>query len=122
MSNGAFDAPWPKSGYATRALQAWLGDIAAGNADIDAIEPLAPLFTALADTTPAPDDRLPDTGVGRDLERALSPPFVRGEHYGTRCSSVVLVSATGVVFAERRYGPDASPAGDSFIRLPRGSA
>src|SRR5688500_2484550 len=24
MSNGAFDAPWPKSGHATRALSAWL--------------------------------------------------------------------------------------------------
>lgn len=122
MSNGAFDAPWPKSGHATRALEAWLGAISAGDTDIDGIEPLAPLFTALSDTTPAPDDRLPNTGVGRDLERALSPPFVRGERYGTRCSSVVLVSATDIVFAERRYAPDAAPAGDSFIRLPRGSA
>ena len=24
MSNGAFDARWPKSGHATRALKAWL--------------------------------------------------------------------------------------------------
>jgi uncharacterized protein with NRDE domain len=119
MSNGAFDAPWPKSGHATRALEAWLDATSAGDTDIDSIEPLALLFTALSDTTPAPDDRLPDTGVGRDLERALSPPFVRGERYGTRCSSVVLVSATDIVFAERRYGPDAASIGESLVSMPR---
>jgi uncharacterized protein with NRDE domain len=117
MSNGAFDAKWPKSGHATRALAAWLAS-QAGDAD-DIGEPmLAPLFDALADTTAAPDDALPDTGVGLELERALSPPFVRGGHYGTRCSSVVLVGRDAVVFAERRFGPDAEPAGASFEVLP----
>src|SRR3546814_6370202 len=29
MSNGAFDAPWPKSAHATRALEAWLRSPAA---------------------------------------------------------------------------------------------
>lgn len=119
MSNGAFDAPWPKSGLATRALDAWLDAGTDDDAEIDGIAAMATLFTALADTTPAPDDTLPDTGIGLDLERALSPPFVRGERYGTRCSSVVLVSDAEMVFAERRYGPDAAPAGESFIRLPR---
>ena len=117
MSNGAFDAPWPKSGHATRALAAWLSSRTddAGNLDEAA---LAPLFDALADTTAAPDDALPDTGVGLELERALSPPFVRGERYGTRCSSVVLVARDHIVFAERRFGPEAVPAGASFATLP----
>ena len=79
---------------------------------------IAPLFDALADTTPAPDARLPDTGVGLDMERLLSPPFVRGPRYGTRCSTVVLVDDDAIVFAERRFGPDAVPAGDTFARLP----
>lgn len=117
MSNGAFDAPWPKSGHATRALQAWLATPASlGDIDADAI---APLFSALVDTTPAPDARLPDTGVGLDLERVLSPPFVRGARYGTRCSTVVLVDDAAIRFAERRFGPDGAPAGDTFARLPR---
>ena len=116
MSNGAFDAPWPKSGHATRALQAWLAT-PASTRDIDALA-IEPLFTALADTTPAPDARLPDTGVGLDLERVLSPPFVRGARYGTRCSTVVLIDDEAIVFAERRFGPDAAPAGDTFARLP----
>lgn len=118
MSNGAFDAPWPKSGHATRALQAWLDSPAGRRADLDpgAIEPL---FAALSDTTPAPDTALPETGVGLEMERWLSPPFVRGERYGTRCSTVVLVDATTIVFAERRFGPDGVPQGDSFASLTR---
>jgi len=117
MSNGAFDAPWPKSSLATHALTAWLASPAAA-ADVarDAAA-LAPLFAALADTTPAPDAALPDTGVGLELERALSPPFVRGERYGTRCSSVVLVGDDDIVFAERRYGPDAQFLGETLAIL-----
>ena len=116
MSNGAFDAPWPKSGHATRALEAWMHASTDAD-DVDEAE-LAPLFDALADTTPAPDARLPDTGVGLDLERLLSPPFVRGARYGTRCSTVVLVDDARIVFAERRFGPDAVAQGTTFAQLP----
>jgi len=117
MSNGAFDAPWPKSGHATRALRSWL-ESPASLREIDALS-LEPLFTALADTLPAPDAALPDTGVGLETERWLSPPFVRGERYGTRCSTVVLVDAESIVFAERRYGPNGVPHDESFAILPR---
>lgn len=119
MSNGAFDAPWPKSGHATQALSAWLQSAAAVDTASDiGIATLMPLFDALADTTVAPDSALPDTGVGLELERALSPPFVRGDRYGTRCSSVVLVGDDAIVFAERRFGPDAVLLGDSITLLP----
>lgn len=117
MSNGAFDAPWPKSGHATRALAAWL-ESPASQREVDT-PALLPLFAALADTRPAPDDVLPDTGVGIEMERWLSPPFVRGERYGTRCSTVVLVDADAIVFAERRFGADGLVRGESFARLPR---
>lgn len=117
MSNGAFDAPWPKSNHATRALSAWLASPAADAAAFG-MAALAPLLDALADATPAPDDALPDTGVGLALERTLSPPFVRGERYGTRCSSVVLAGREALVFAERRYGPDAIVLGESLATLP----
>ncbi len=117
MSNGAFDAAWPKSGHATRALRAWL-ESPVSSREVDAAS-LEPLFTALRDTTPAPDAALPDTGVGLEMERWLSPPFVQGGRYGTRCSTVVLVGRDATVFAERRFGPDGVPGGESFIRLPR---
>ena len=116
MSNGAFDAPWPKSGHATRALDTWLESLQDGTDEIEQVAS-APLFDALADTTAASDDLLPDTGVGLELERALSPPFVLGERYGTRCSSVVLIAHDHLVFAERRFGPNAMPAGESFVTL-----
>lgn len=116
MSNGAFDAPWPKSNRASRALATWLESDAP--ADARAAD-VAPLLTALADQTPAPDAALPDTGIGLALERKLSPPFVRDARYGTRCSTVVLVQADGIRFVERRFGPDAQPLGESDIWLPR---
>lgn len=109
MSNGALDAPWPKSNRATQALSAWLqaagGDAAAAD--------VAPLLDALADDEPAPDAALPDTGIGLELERRLSPPFVRDPRYGTRCSTVVLVEETGMRFVERRFGLDGMPLGES---------
>lgn len=125
MSNGAFDAPWPKSGHATRALAAWLdaqdGQSLAQAADIDAAA-TASLFSALSETTQAPDALLPETGVGLELERILSPPFVRGARYGTRCSSVVLVGENEIRFIERRFGPDATVLGesDTVLRMSPG--
>jgi uncharacterized protein with NRDE domain len=76
------------------------------------------MFDALADTTAAPDELLPDTDVGLALERALSPPFVSDERYGTRSSSVVLVGHGQIVLAERRFGPSAQPAGESLVTMP----
>ena len=119
VSNGAFDARWPKSAHATQALSSWLASPMSELGHADRGPLLAPLFDALADTAPAPDRALPDTGIGLELERALSPPFVRGEHYGTRCSSVVLAGADAITFVERRFGPDGSPQGESAARLLR---
>jgi uncharacterized protein with NRDE domain len=116
MSNGAFDAPWPKSNHASRALAAWLENGAPADARVADV---APLLAALADQAPAPDVALPDTGIGLELERKLSPPFVRDARYGTRCSTVVLAQAGGIRFVERRFGPDARPLGESDAWLPR---
>lgn len=113
MSNGAFDAPWPKSTHATQALSQWLGSETANANEAD----VAPLLAALADATPAPDRELPDTGVGSELERMLSPAFVRNPRYGTRCSTVVLVGVDGIRFVERRFGPDGISLDDSDVWL-----
>lgn len=124
MSNGAFDAVWPKGGHATGALSAWLAQDAAIARTTDDVASLEPLLQALADTAPAPDDALPDTGVGLALERALSPPFVRNGTYGTRCSTVVLVEHGRLLFLERRFGPDAEVTGQTvqLLALPEGIA
>lgn len=110
VSNGAFDAPWPKSNLASQALAQWLdNDLPADARDADVL----PLLAALADETTAPDAALPDTGIGLELERRLSPPFVRDARYGTRCSTVVLMQDRGVRFVERRFGADAAVLGTS---------
>ena len=119
MSNGAFDAPWPKSVRATRALQAWLDSPSAMTVDETLADAIEPLFAALRDTTRAPDPDLPDTGVGLELERALSPPFVLDARYGTRCSSVVLMATDAIVFAERRFDARGVTLATSLATLPR---
>lgn len=113
MSNGALDATWPKGTHATQALSHWL------RASPDEATDMADLFHALADTMEAPDALLPDTGVGLELERALSPPFLRGETYGTRCSTIVLAAPDEITFLERRFAPNAVPAGETAALLSR---
>src|SRR5690625_381232 len=118
MSNGAFDAPWPKSTFATRALEAWINACPAGGTDAGETPDIEPLFAALADRGIAPDADLPDTGVGIELERTLSPPFVLDERYGTRCSSIVLGGEDGILFAERRFNSAGEVTGEASTVLP----
>lgn len=107
LSNGVFDAPWPKTRRLREALQAWVD---AGNDDP------APLWQALADERTAPDAELPETGVGLELERRLSPAFIRGRDYGTRASTLVLVGHDGGSrIHERRFGPDGVFEGETVL-------
>ncbi|MDH5367128.1 MAG: NRDE family protein [Cyclobacteriaceae bacterium] len=62
------------------------------------------LFEALYDDEIAQDNELPDTGVGLERERWLSPLFIKSPKYGTRCSTVILVDNNNkTLFAERTY-------------------
>lgn len=114
LSNAGLDTDWPKTRRAKSALSAWLprqDDSTAAPPDVE------PLFTALADTTPAPDTELPDTGVGIAIERRLSPPFVLGDTYGTRCSTLVLAGCDGIAMTERRFGANQAVLGDEGFLL-----
>ena len=97
VSNHLLDTPWPKVERGKAGVTAILGD---GEPDPEV------LLGILADRTLAGDDALPDTGVGRDLERTLSPMFISSDNYGTRSSTVLTVDTRGRVrFAERSYEP-----------------
>ncbi len=122
VSNGAPSfihgkRPWPKVLRSMAGLKAWLRSIP------DSGEPdTAPLFAMLADDQPVPDAKLPDTGVGVgvEAERLLAPPFIRGDTYGTRCSSIALIDINGeATVIERRFGPGGVMAGDTRIVLPK---
>jgi uncharacterized protein with NRDE domain len=95
LSNHTLDSPWPKLVRSRERLRELLGE--------DRVAPDA-LFTLLADRTPADLDETPDTGLPADWERALSSPFVVHERYGTRCSTVLLVTHDGhTTLCERRF-------------------
>ncbi len=112
LSNGDLDEPWPK----TRALKARLADWMTLDTD-----DVAPLWQALADETQPDDARLPDTGVGLERERLLSPAFIRGPLYGTRASTLIAVDHAGHGWiSERRFGPDGSPLGETTLRIGAG--
>jgi uncharacterized protein with NRDE domain len=68
------------------------------------------IFQVLADRRPAPDDRLPDTGVGIEWERLLSSRFIASPQYGTRSSTLVLVEGNGRIrFVERSFDAQGQP-------------
>ncbi len=90
LSNGDFDAPWPKA-------EALRGRMAAAPEDDGA------LLALLVDDRPFPDAELPRTGVPLDWERALSPIFVRMPAYGTRASTLVRIGREAVTVLEQRF-------------------
>lgn len=109
LSNADFNTPWPKTRALMQRLQHWL--------EVDA-DDLEPVFTALADERQAPDEALPDTGIGLERERWLSSAFIRGERYGTRASTLVLIDHAGAGrIVERRFGPNGRPDGQTELRF-----
>jgi len=120
LSNAELDAPWPKQGHASVALSNWLQ--MQSDADDAPLPEIEPLFIALADQTPAADTELPDTGVGLNLERLLSPAFVAGETYGTRCSTLAFAGHDGIDVIERRFRANGVFEGERVARLPYDSS
>jgi uncharacterized protein with NRDE domain len=125
ISNGPLDAPWPKTERLMARLRAWIeassvdsSSTTASSAAASTHRPdLTPLFEALADPTPMPDRHLPDTGVGLERERFLSPAFIAHANYGTRASTVVLIADDHAHIVERRFGPEAMFLGETAISL-----
>jgi uncharacterized protein with NRDE domain len=95
ISNHLLETPWPKvvrgkEKFKTLLLQQY-------------IDP-KDIFDILYDDAIAEDERLPNTGLTIDRERALSSMFIKTENYGSRCSTVVLVDHDNhVFFSERVY-------------------
>jgi uncharacterized protein with NRDE domain len=83
LSNHLLDTPWPKVRKGSSQLSQFIS--------LPELEK-QPLFNLLADESLADDVELPDTGVGYEIEKALSAIFIRTPNYGTRCSTVVTVS------------------------------
>ncbi len=97
LSNGDFDAPWPKARLARQRLLALL---ASGE------PPDEHWLDALLDRARAADGELPDTGIGLERERWLSPLLITGPHYGTRAATLLALHRSGqATVIERTLAP-----------------
>mmetsp|Transcript_6619 Transcript_6619/g.14504 ORF Transcript_6619/g.14504 Transcript_6619/m.14504 type:complete len:271 (-) Transcript_6619:61-873(-) len=107
VSNHLLDTPWPKVVKGKALLQKYLRE----HDDSDSFVPDASILDILLDRAKPPDDDLPDTGVGIELEREFSPLFVAigSIQYGTRCSTLVVMDGNGpIAFVEKTLVPKGS--------------
>ncbi|MEJ2100071.1 MAG: NRDE family protein, partial [Desulfobacterales bacterium] len=96
ISNHLLDTDWPKVRKSKAQLRAQL----MGKEQVE----IEKIWRVLADRSPALDTELPDTGVGLQWERILSPMFINSQDYGTRSSSIVLIEKSGrLVIMERTF-------------------
>jgi len=95
VSNALLDTPWPKLVRGKKRFETLLE-----RRDPDPGE----ILDLLSDRRMADEDSLPDTGIGFERERALSPIFISAGDYGTRSSTVLLIGTDGnIEFHERTH-------------------
>lgn len=96
LSNRLLDTPWPKVVQTKKSFAALLAP--------EGPPPVESIFHMLTDHRVAPDEDLPDTGVGLEWERILSSAFITSPTYGTRSSTLVFIDDEDkVTFLERTY-------------------
>lgn len=112
LSNHMLNEPWPKVSSAKLALEAALQAEMSGESHISSI------YAILSNEDRAPDQALPDTGVGLEWERVLSPALIVTPRYGTRCSTLLTVTRDGqAYFEERTRGDDGAVTGRVAYRF-----
>jgi uncharacterized protein with NRDE domain len=113
LSNGPPTENWPKMQRIRERFEATIRDTQQNDPKID-----EKLLDLLLDTQAPSDDELPQTGVGIDIERTLSPIFIRGATYGTRASTLAYAKADGgLVLAERGFGPEGVRTSDLRLSM-----
>jgi uncharacterized protein with NRDE domain len=109
ISNHLLDTPWPKVEKIRHQVTETM--------DADTITP-EDFFALLADQSRPPIEMLPNTGVGRQWEKVLSPVFITSDIYGTRSSSVIIVDLSGkMVFCERTFNGSEKPPADRCFQF-----
>jgi uncharacterized protein with NRDE domain len=102
LSNHLLDTPWPKITRGKKALaqciqkDPWNDDC---------------FFDLLLDRQQPCDKLLPDTGIGLEWERILSPLFIQSPTYGTRSATLMRVTTKGnILVKERTFSTTQTPA------------
>ena len=107
LSNHLLDSPWQKVLRGKKKF----AEIILNESEIS----LTSLFNILQDKTFAKDVDLPNTGIGLERERILSPMFIETPIYGTRCSTVLLIGNDNLVtFSEKTFQTQLSEMIESF--------
>jgi uncharacterized protein with NRDE domain len=108
LSNHLLDTGWPKVVQAKKMLEP---EFNKANPDLEII------FKILRNPAQAAEELLPDTGIGKDLEKSLSPIFIETPNYGTRCSSFLNINRRGFIrFHERNYVNGRAEVPDRFVQ------
>ncbi len=95
LSNALLDTKWPKVEIGKETFK---GIIEQESLNTEA------LFSFMYDKTLAPDEKLPDTGIGYEKEKLLSSMFIELPGYGTRNTTVLVKDKNNnVQIVERTY-------------------
>lgn len=98
VSNHLLNTLWPKVQIGKEAMLQIVNEQQG-----DLVEKL---MTLLQNADLASDERLPNTGVSLEMEKMLSPLFIKSDHYGTRSSTVLLMSDQEIHYVERVFTKD----------------
>lgn len=93
LSNAFLDTSWPKLDQAKSQFSMAL------NGSLKQEE----LFELLTDQSKPRDEKLPETGIPLEWERAISSVFIKTEGYGTCCSTILKIGTGKMEFAEKTY-------------------
>lgn len=97
LSNAFLNTPWPKTEDSSKRFEKILN-----NGELNEEK----LFNLLLKDKRYPIEKLPYTGLPKDVEKAVSSIFIETDDYGTRSSTIVIVDRNMKVhFAERTYVP-----------------
>ena len=99
LSNAELGAEWPKVMRGTRGLK---GLCEAGPTT-------SRLIDLLHDDAIPPDAELPHRGRPLEMERRVAPCFIRGDEYGTRASTAIIMSEARIRFSEQGYAAGGAP-------------
>ena len=109
LSNHLLDTPWPKVEKSKTSFKKIMNE-----ENVSA----AGLFEILSDTSRPPDELLPDTGIGLEIERAVSPVFISTTFYGTRSSTIIFIDRkNNAEFIEKSLNPDSKECTSSSYKF-----
>jgi uncharacterized protein with NRDE domain len=105
LSNALLDGPWDKVERSKRGLSALIKD--------DAINEPS-LFRLMDDRNKGPVEEVERGRLDFETAHRITAPFIVMENYGTRSTTVLLISRQGECrFTERRFNPEGRMTGES---------